>query len=720
MINFYKHILYRLSTLFFLYCLSQPFLYANGVVIEYADTSEKKIIGDQVYTFEDHTNSLNIQDIARQPLKHNINLVPNFGVSESTFWVQFTIINHTQKNKLLLEISQPIIDDITLYTPLQGSYTSQNAGDKFPFTNRFYQYPNFVFDLNIKPEETKTFYLKVKSEQQILLPLTVGTSKVVLEGLHKEAIFFGIYFGIMLVMFLYNMFIFFTVRDKTYLYYVIHTLFIGLTQSALMGYPFQFLWPQSPEWANLSVYIFPCCVGITGLEFLKNFLNTKEVAPRLHKISFIITGLYMLTAVLSLVGKMHIAYTLVQGCAAVVAIFMLVVAIVVTRTGSKPAKFFLIAWSAMLVGIIIFVLKDFGILAPNPLTNYTMPVGSALETILLSFALADRINILKKEKEESQAQVVIALQENEKLIREQNIILEQKVDERTTELAKANQVLNTTLKDLKNTQAQLVDAEKMASLGQLTAGIAHEINNPINFVSANIKPLQMDINDIIEVISKYENISPADNLPEKLQEINAFKKQIDLEYTKTEIQTLLAGIEDGAKRTAEIVTGLKTFSRLDESDVKTANINDGIESTLTMIRSTIPENINVIKHLQQLPIIECFPGKLNQVFMNTFNNAIHAMQEKKVGGTLTISSYVADENHIGVSIEDTGIGMTPETKLKIFEPFFTTKDVGQGTGLGMSIVFTIIESHHGVIDIETEYGKGTKIIITLPMKLTVS
>ncbi|MDB5272391.1 MAG: atoS [Chitinophagaceae bacterium] len=720
MVTFCNSLLYRLSLLLLFYCVSQPLLYANEIHIEYADTIQKKIIGSQVYILEDKSNNLSLDEAQHAPFILSDNIVPNFGVSESTFWIRFTITNHTQEKNLLLEIAQPIIDDLVLYIPDNGKFTKKYAGDNYPFFKRLYQYPNFVFDLNLKPNETKTYYLKVKSEEQILLPLTIGPSKIIIEGLHKEAIFFGVYFGIMLVMFLYNIFIFFTVRDRTYLYYVIHTLFIALTQSALMGYPFQFLWPSYFHFADLSVYLFPCCVGITGLEFLKNFLNTKETLPRLHKISFIITGLYILTATLSLVGQMHLAYKMVQGCAVMVAIYMLVVAIVATRTGSKPAKFFLIAWSAMLVGIIIFVLKDVGLLSPNPFTNYTMPVGSALETILLSFALADRINVLKKDKEDSQAQVLLALQDNQKLIKEQNTFLEQKVTERTLELAQANNDLNVTLKDLRSTQAQLVSAEKMASLGQLTAGIAHEINNPINFVSANIKPLQMDVADILEVIAKYESITSSDGLSEKLQEINAYKKQIDLEYTKSEIQSLLSGIEDGAKRTAEIVTGLKTFSRLDESDVKTANINEGIESTITMIRSAIPENIKVVRNLGKIPTIECFPGKLNQVFMNTFNNAIQAIQEKKTGGTLTISSYVSNADHVCVSIEDDGIGMTPETKAKIFEPFFTTKDVGQGTGLGMSIVFTIIESHHGTIDIESEFGKGTKIIITLPMKLTVS
>jgi hypothetical protein len=347
-----------------------------------------------------------------------------------------------------------------------------------------------------------------------------------------------------------------------------------------------------------------------------------------------------------------------------------------------------------------------------------MPFGAASEVVLLSLALADRINILKKEKEESQAEALRISHQNQKLISEQNIILEQKVHERTLELEETNEELNVTLTYLKDTQTQLVNAEKMASLGQLTAGIAHEINNPINFVSANLKPLKTDISEIFEMIGKYETINSQTELDEQLKDIEAFKKKIDLSYLKHEINTLLTGIEDGARRTAEIVSGLKNFSRLDESDFKEANVNEGIESTLVLLRSSISKNIEVITKLGALPNIECYPGKLNQVFMNVLSNAIYAMNKKGTSekNVLTITTFAKDE-HIHVTFEDTGIGMTQEVKEKVFEPFFTTKDVGEGTGLGMSIVFKIVESHHAKMEIESEPGKGTKITLILNKKL---
>ncbi|MDI1356570.1 MAG: 7TM diverse intracellular signaling domain-containing protein [bacterium] len=710
-------------TLLFSFLLVSLFLKGNAdlpSIVTFSNSRSSVLIGRKVEILKDETNKLTFPDILNHPgFKVSSEEVPNLGVSPNTFWIRFTIQNHSDQEALLLDLAQPSINEIQFYT-LEGSqWKVLVSGDNYPFVMRQYQHPNFIFVLKQKINETKTYYLKVKSDEQILLPLKLGERTVIVEELHNRDLIFGTYVGIMLAMLFYNLFIYFSVRDHIYLRYVIYILFIGLTQACILGYPFQYLWPNSPYFANISTDIFSCCLGIIALEFLKPFLHTKQFAPRLHKFSFVISGLYLLGAVVTFSGAMNLAYNMIQGNALLVAIYMLITSIVISKRGYKPAIFFLVAWSAMLVGIIIYVLKDFGALPTNALTSFTMPIGSALETILLAIALADRINSLKKEKEQSQAQALLVSQQNQKLITEQNIILEQKVHERTVELEETNEELNVTLTYLKDTQTQLVNAEKMASLGQLTAGIAHEINNPINFVSANLKPLKMDISELFEVVSKYETISPDSELVAKLKEIDAFKKEIDLTYIKKEIDTLLAGIEDGATRTAEIVSGLRNFSRLDESDIKEANINEGIESTLILLRSQI-QNLEVQLDLGRIPSIECYPGKLNQVFMNVMSNAIYALQKKTTAGDkkLIISTFEKD-NMIYAIFKDTGVGMSKEVKEKIFEPFFTTKDVGEGTGLGMSIVFKIVESHQAKMEIESEIGKGTTVTLILKKKISI-
>jgi signal transduction histidine kinase len=359
----------------------------------------------------------------------------------------------------------------------------------------------------------------------------------------------------------------------------------------------------------------------------------------------------------------------------------------------------------------------------NDLTNYTKEGGIALDVVLLAFALADKINTFKREKEKSQEETLVALQENDRIVREQNIFLETKVSERTFELSEANNELNQTLVELKEAQGQLVEAEKMASLGQLTAGIAHEINNPINFVTSNITPLNRDIDILIDLIQEMEKIGLSElSSEEKKKQIEEQKEELDYDYLKMEISQLLNGIHEGASRTSEIVKGLRVFSRLDEDDLKKADMNGGLDSTLIIINNLLSNKISLQKNYGDIPMIDCYPGKLNQVFLNILSNAIFAINKKfgdAPGGILKISTSY-NEKSVFVKIEDNGIGMDETTKKKIFEPFFTTKDVGEGTGLGMSITYNTIRRHQGEIQVNSTPGLGTEFTLELPIILNIT
>ena len=276
-----------------------------------------------------------------------------------------------------------------------------------------------------------------------------------------------------------------------------------------------------------------------------------------------------------------------------------------------------------------------------------------------------------------------------------------------------NRALNNALNDLKKAQSQLIDAEKMASLGQLTAGVAHEINNPINFISGNIKPLKRDLNDVLKILSAYDEIAGEPALREKFAKVEGMKKEAEYSLLLQEIGHLLEGIEEGSRRTSEIVKGLRYFSRVDEDELKTANVNDGLEATLLILGNRMKERIEVVKNYGDLPGIMCFPGQLNQVFMNVLTNAVEAIPEK---GKIFITTRMKGDS-VEISIKDTGRGIPKEIMGKLFEPFFTTKEVGQGTGLGLSISYGIIERHKGKIKIESEEGRGSEFIITLPANL---
>ena len=266
------------------------------------------------------------------------------------------------------------------------------------------------------------------------------------------------------------------------------------------------------------------------------------------------------------------------------------------------------------------------------------------------------------------------------------------------EILKKNHLLEEQNQQIIQAQTQLVQSEKMASLGQLTAGIAHEINNPINFVSGNVSPMKRDIQEIDEWASS----AVTGKRPEEIAE------------TFEEVYELLSGIEEGAIRTKEIVQGLRNFSRLDEDDKKMAHVHEGINSTLTLLTHKTPSRTNIHKSYGELPAISCYPGKLNQVFMNILSNALDATEEK--GDIFIQTGWKDKENQlIQVSIRDTGYGMNPETQEHLFEPFFTTKDVGKGTGLGMSIAYGIIQQHGGTIEVSSTEGEGSEFRVCLPV-----
>jgi len=265
------------------------------------------------------------------------------------------------------------------------------------------------------------------------------------------------------------------------------------------------------------------------------------------------------------------------------------------------------------------------------------------------------------------------------------------------ELEKKNATLEKLYAELKETQAQLVQSEKLSSLGQLVAGIAHELNNPIGYIYANMQELR-----------KY--ITLLSRPPEK--EAEDEEQAADLEFVRRDIHTLLDESLEGSKRVKEIVTALRNFSRLDEAEFKRADIHEGLESTLMLLNNEFGDRIQVRKDYDTIPPIDCLPGHLNQVFMNLLLNAAQAIPGE---GTIWITTRKIN-NRVRIVIRDSGPGIPQTVREKIFDPFFTTKPVGMGTGLGLSISYGIIRKHGGTIEVQSEEGEGTTFTITLPMQ----
>lgn len=294
--------------------------------------------------------------------------------------------------------------------------------------------------------------------------------------------------------------------------------------------------------------------------------------------------------------------------------------------------------------------------------------------------------------------------------------LEQRVEERTKELQK-------TLEKLQKTQTQLIQTEKMSSLGQMVAGIAHEINNPVNFIHANLQYAHEYAEDLLELVQLYQQ-----QYPHPTPLIQKQIERIDIGFLSEDFYKILSSMKMGTERIRKIVLSLRNFSRLDEAEMKTVDIHEGIENALLILNHRLKTGIEVVKNYGDLPRIECYPAQLNQVFMHIIANSIDALEEvmgrRKQNAycqlsTILIYTEVTGVNYIRIRILDNGLGIAPEVKHKLFDPFFTTKPVGKGTGLGLSICYHIVEKHGGEIEVNSEVGKGTEFAIALPIKTKI-
>ena len=264
---------------------------------------------------------------------------------------------------------------------------------------------------------------------------------------------------------------------------------------------------------------------------------------------------------------------------------------------------------------------------------------------------------------------------------------------------------------LKETYHQLLQSEKMASVGQLAAGVAHEINNPMGFINSNLHSLRREVLDLLELLEAYENaqsLVPEDS-PQK-RRIAEVKQKIDIDYLTSDIVNLLNESDEGVRRVVNIVTNLKDYSRVDAKDWHLTNLEEGVESTLSIAWNIIKYKAEVRRNFAGVPQVECIGSQINQVIMNLLVNAAQAIAEQ---GTITITTGF-NENDVWIEISDTGSGIAHENLPRIFEPFFTTKPLGQGTGLGLSLSYKIVQAHNGSLTVESQLHKGTTFRITLP------
>ncbi len=486
------------------------------------DSDDKLFIGNRCETLEDKSGTINVYSIISgendSSFKKVKSVIPNFGFTKSAYWVRFDLTNSSLKEfSRVLEIGFPLLDEVQFYIFSEKNGVNEllqhnNSGRDFPFKNRIMEHRNFVFPFKMHPEEKLTFLLRIETDDGMIFPLSIWNPAYFTKRIQTEHFLFGIYYGIIMVMVLYNLFIFISTRDENYLIYIFYISFFGLFQLAMNGLAVQYLWPDNPWW---GIHANPFLIGMSclfGAYFSIKFLNMPVIIPRFNRVMQFLLVMSIILVISSLV----IDYSITILAGQILPLSMIFVgipaAVVSLKKGNRSARFYLIAWTAFFIGVILSTLRVMGLLPHNFITEYGMQIGSGLEMILLSLALADRINIMKKEKDEAQQEVITSQQ-----------IMVTSLNKSKEEIEDAHKLLS-------------VSEEKYRLLIEGSSDIIFTLDENFDFITANfaianelrLDPERIQGLNFLELIYKDEREQHVSTLlvKEKLDEFTKEKKPI--------------------------------------------------------------------------------------------------------------------------------------------------------------------------------------------------
>ncbi|TGL72130.1 7TM diverse intracellular signaling domain-containing protein [Leptospira jelokensis] len=403
--------LFRLTFVFFQIFLFLP-LFANPTPSRFS-TILKNDVGEYPLGFHMEilelppSKILSFQEVQKSTdFNESRTISPNFGFTKNVYWVRFELKNNSNQRDWFIHVSYPLLDKIDFYESKDKDWNHVVTGDSYLFRERPLEEKSFIFPIKLLPKKNNTYYFRFESEGTVQFPITVYSHERFLKLKEKENLSLGIYYGILFVLVIYNLILLFMLKDFGYLYYLLYISFYGLSQSVLNGLAFQIFWPNSPHWANISLPFVGGFSLFWGLQFTRSFLNTKKNTPTWDKIILFLMGLMLLLMLSSFVFSYYINIYLLASLVMFFAIVVFLVAVVCWDKGYKPARYFLIAWVALLFGVGIYSLKGFGILPANIVTEYGLQAGSAIEMCLLSLGLAYKIKLVNSDKNKAERRMV--------------------------------------------------------------------------------------------------------------------------------------------------------------------------------------------------------------------------------------------------------------------------------------------------------------------------
>jgi signal transduction histidine kinase len=617
----------------------------------------------------------------------------NFGYTQSAYWLRLELANSSdQPVTRMLEIAYARISDLQLYQPsADGAYTLIATGSGRAFASRPINNRYFVFALNLPAQSRQAYYLRLHSDSPLTVPARLWLPELFARYERNDYSAQAWYFGMASAMLLFNLLLFVTLRDAIYLLYVNAVLFMALAIAAQHGLSKEYLPFDSPLWSEISVGVSYSLAVMAILLFTRRMLNTADIAPRLDRLLKMSTWLLLLSLVGFLIDYQRLiqAATALYGAAALLIISS---ALYCAMKQQRSAYFFLIAFGFMGIAGAINSLRMLGLLPTNFVTQNGLQFGSGIEMIIMALALADRFNTLRRANERAQAALLHAEQRESESLRESERLLEARVERRTHELS-------CSIEQLKKTQAELLQAEKLASLGALVAGVAHELNTPIGNALTTATALEDASKTFQAAVLKGE-----------------LRKSTMLNFVDNAVP-MSELISRSCLRAANLISSFKqvavdqTSEQRRQFDLRTlvddhiAALRPSFKHAPWLIEVDIADGI----------ALDSYPGPLGQVINNLLQNAIKHGFEGRAQGTLRISAKQL-QNTVEIDFMDDGNGMPNEVLSHIFEPFYTTKLGHGGSGLGLSIALNIVTGVlGGTLNATSKQSYGTHFCLHLPL-----
>ena len=613
----------------------------------------------------------------------------NFGVTQSAYWLRLKLKNTSSKSmEHMLEIANARLSVVDFYRLAPGAPVGMVKTGYFrPFENRAHSHRFFVLPVSLAANSVQTLFIRVEAPS-VEVPASLWPTRTYYRHEVNDQMIQATYFGMVAAMVLFNFLLWVSLRDRSYAMYLFFAMGIVLSQAAVTGIGIQYVWGDAPHWTLISHAVGTHFSVVWLMVFLRHMVDTAHILPRYDKVLIAAAILNALMCVVTVFQYSIKASLLIVSASA---LLIVTGAFLGTLQRRRPARIFLLAFSPLCLGAIVVVLRQSGILPTNAFTTTPVQIGSAIEMILLAFALADRFHVERAEKEKAQAEALRSERLVVETLRESERVLEERVEQRTIELS-------ATVSRLQQTQHNLVEAEKLASLGALVAGVSHELNTPIGVALTAASALEDEARAFKQTL---------DDGGLKRSTLDGFvQRSIDK-------GTLLA---KSCHRAANLIRSFKQVA-VDQTSEQRRDFDllELVNDNLTSLRPSLKAAAWVID-IEVPAGIKCnsFPGPLGQVLTNLIQNAaVHAFEDRPIG-LLRIVAF-EDAGTVEMRISDDGNGMSAHTAARVFEPFFTTKLGKGGSGLGMAVCRNIVIGVlGGQISVTSQPGVGSEFLLRFP------